>query len=234
MARDFFGAGVNIKKSVDQKRWREIDKVASQTMGFILEAHNSFAKGEKILWKAYEKAKLARDDEAGEFILGEMSRLFAMAGLLCKAEAALAARERMSPKSLHVKLGTAQYFFRYGGDSFRTLRKILEIKLPAKPGKLDFDAYYNALALKGQALLAVGKERQAVIVMKEFARFTAAHLDKTIFFRDLYFVTEMVNRRLGLRYCQAYLETINGVQQVPHDAAAAKALLRKAKRLLKA
>jgi hypothetical protein len=222
----------NKSKRSDAETCREIDRVHDESFQHIRDAQESYSKGEKVLLRAYKRAETARDEELLKFILSQTASLYSMAGWTSRAYGTLLKREKLFPKDLHSKLSTAQFYFRHGGDYLSTLQKLTEVQLPAKPGKLDFDACYNALALKGQALLALRKERQAIRTMKDFAEFTAAHLDKTVFFRDLYFVTAMVERKLGLRYCQNYLNTIDKTKQVQHDQVATRKLLKKVKRLL--
>ncbi len=198
-----------------------------RAMRHVFAAQRSYDKAEDILLAQYRRAKLSSKRGDIENSLISLVQLYAIAGWAGKALASLQSLERQFPKSLRARLRSAEFLYSHGGDYPGALEKVREIRMGPKTRRFDYDAYYNALVLKGKILLQLGKAQQAIAVMKELAKFVAAHSDKTIFFMDLEFVAAMIDWKLAIPSCRAYLETINAREQVAHDALQTKELLRK-------
>jgi hypothetical protein len=165
--------------------------------------------------------------------LSRVATFHGIEGRTVKEEKYLRERERLFPHSLEAKLASARFF----GYTMRrydfALRKLREIKLPKNPGKSDYDTFYNALNLKGISLIYTGPKARAVLAMRELAEFTRNNLDKILFFFDQTFVEMMIERRLALRACRDYLQTLRKRKQVAHDQEKTIVLLRRVNKLLK-
>lgn len=209
-----------------------MDKIHDEFFHHIMAAQKNYREAERALNAAEKKARKARNAELLDFISSQMVFVYTSAGWISRAYELLIKREKSNPRDLHAKLRVAEFYFRHGGDYRSALAKAGQIKLAPKPRELDYDAYFNALALRGQAQLLLGKVRAAASTMKEMAHFVVKHSDKTVFFWDMAFVTQMIQKRLGLRHCHDYLAAIDKTEQVSHDQATTKQMLGKVKLLM--
>ena len=71
--------------------------------------------------------------------------------------------------------------------------------------------------LKGIALLHMGQFEEANKIMPALAAYTEKHFARILFFFDLNFVEAMIERRLELLHCHAYLKTLSQRRQSIHD-----------------
>jgi hypothetical protein len=190
-------------------------------------------KAEAVLMKDYERYKSGNDAEMLEHSLAALANFEQMVGRNVKAEQYLREREATFPQSLEAKLAIARYFGHHLHNYHRALDKLNEIELPQTPRQYDFDTIYNVLNLKGVALLHTWQLEKAAEAMAELASYTDQHFQKIVFFFDLTFAEMMVERRLGLPYCCAYLNTLRRPTPLIHDRKKALTLLRQAEDLLK-
>ena len=182
-------------------------------------------KAEAVLVQDYERYKSRNDLEMLEHSLAALASFEQMVGRSGKAEKYLREREAAFPHSLEAKLAISRYFGHHLHNYRRALEKLREIGLPAAPGKYDFDTVYNALNLKGAALLHTGQPGKAGKTMAELAAYTEKHFERILFFFDLNFVEMMIERRLALPHCRAYLQTLQRRTRVIHDQKKTLALL---------
>jgi hypothetical protein len=203
------------------KRQDLFDKYLFQGMRFL-------DKAEAVLVEDYERYKSRNELEMLEHSLAALASFEQMVGRSGKAEQYLREREATFPQSLEAKLAIARYFGHHLHNYHRALDKLNEIELPQTPRQYDFDTVYNVLSLKGVALLHMSQLEKAGKAMAELAAYTEKHFSKIVFFLDLSFVEMMVERRLALPHCRAYLKTLQRHTQVIHDQKKALALLRQA------
>jgi hypothetical protein len=208
------------------KRQDLFDKYLFQGMRFL-------DKAEAVLVEDYERYKSRNELEMLEHSLAALASFEQMVGRNGKAEQYLREREAAFPQSLEAKLAIARYFGHHLHNYHRALDKLNEIELPRIPGQYDFDTVYNVLNLKGVALLHMSQLEKAGKAMAELAAYTEEHFSKIVFFLDLSFVEMMVERRLALPHCRAYLKTLQRSTQVIHDQKKALALLHQAEGSLK-
>ncbi len=201
------------------KRQDLFDKYLFQGMRFL-------DKAEAVLVQDYERYKSRNELEMLEHSLAALASFEQMVGRTAKAEQYLREREATFPHSLEAKLAIARYFAHSLHNYRRALEKLREIRLPRTPGQYDFDTVYNALNLKGIALLHIGQLEKAGKAMAELAAYTAKHFEKILFFFDLNFVEMMIDRRRALSDCRDYLKTLQRRTQVIHDQKKTLALLR--------
>ncbi|HXA85660.1 MAG TPA: hypothetical protein VNZ47_11315 [Candidatus Dormibacteraeota bacterium] len=199
---------------------------------YLLRGMRILRKAEGVLLEDYAKYQAEEDLESLDFTLSSLAVFQLMLGRNPKAEAYLREREDTFPDSLDAKLAIARYLEDYLRDYRSTLRKLREVRLPKNPARGDFDSYYNALNLKGVAFLHLRQPQKAEKVMAELAEYTEANLSNMLFFFDLHFVELMIERKLGLQDCRAYLTTLRRRKQVVHDQKKTISLLRRVNRML--
>jgi hypothetical protein len=211
----------NAKYRKFAKRQDLFDKYLFQGMRFL-------DKAEAVLVEDYERYKSRNEMDMLEHSLAALASFEQMVGRSGKAEQYLREREATFPQSLEAKLAIARYFGHSLHNYHRALEKLREIRLPAQPGQYDFDTVYNALNLKGIALLHMGQFDKAAKAMADLAVYTEEHFERILFFFDLNFVEMMIERRLVLPHCRAYLKTLQRPTRVIHDRKKTVALLRRA------
>jgi hypothetical protein len=202
------------------KRQDLFDKYLFQGMRFLDMA-------EAVLVEDYERYKARNETEMLEHSLAALASFEQMVGRSAKAEHYLRERETAFPRSLEAKLAIARYFGHSLHNYRRALEKLREIRLPGSPGQYDFDTVYNALNLKGVALLHMGQFDKAGKAMADLALYTEQHFERILFFFDLNFVEMMIERRLALPHCRAYLRTLQRPTRVIHDPKKTLGLLRR-------
>lgn len=207
------------------KRQDLFDKYLYQGMRYL-------DKAEAVLVQDYERYKSRNELEMLEHSLAALASFEQMVGRSGKAEQYLREREATFPDSLEARLAIARYFAHSLHNYRRALEKLREIRLPRTPGQYDFDTVYNALNLKGIALLHMGLFDRAGKAMAELADYTDRYFERILFFFDLNFVEMMIDRRLALPHCRAYLKTLQRRTQVIHDQKKTAALLRQVEGLL--
>ncbi|HEY6304891.1 MAG TPA: hypothetical protein VI488_00360 [Candidatus Angelobacter sp.] len=203
------------------KRQDLFDKYLFQGMRFL-------DKAEAVLVEDYERYKSRNELEMLEHSLAALASFEQMVGRNGKAEQYLREREATFPQSLEAKLAIARYFGHHLHNYHRALEKLREIRLPKAPGQYDFDTVYNALNLRGIALLHMGQPEKAGKAMADLTAYLDEHFAKILFFFDLSFVEMMIERRLALPECCAYLTTLQRPTRIIHDRKRALALLRQA------
>jgi tetratricopeptide (TPR) repeat protein len=222
------------KPSPAVRKYREFYKIDDQMMVLVQRAMRLYGQAEDLLVRDLERIRASRDMEMLDQALSRQAHFHLLEGRTFKAEKYLREREKTFPESLEAKLATARYF----GYTMRrydfALRKLRQIRLPKEPKQGDHDTYYSALDLKGISLLYTGQTARAATAMQELADFTRKNLDKLLFFSELAFVEMMIERRLALRACRDYLQTLKLRKQVPHDRKKTVVLLRRVNKLLKA
>ena len=218
------------KKKVDPK-YVYSDRRQRLFSKYLIKGMRILDQAEQILLEDYSKYQKENDFEGLELILSELVSFQLMVGRNRKAEGYLREREAKFPKSLAAKLAIARYLGDTRQDYRGALRKLREIRLPAKPGEVDCDTYYNALNFKGIALLHLKQFERAEEVMTELADFTEKNLSRILFFFDLHFVDFMIERRLALPECKRYLRTLRQRKQVSHDQKKTVTLLHRVNRL---
>jgi hypothetical protein len=199
---------------------------------YLLRGMRILNKAEDVLLEDYAKYQAEKDLENLDFSLSALATFQLMLGRNPKAEKYLWEREITFPDSLEAKLAIARYFGDYLGDYRGALRKLREVRMPKHPGKFDFDTYYNALNLKGIAFLHLRQQQKAKKLMAELAEYMERNLSRILFFFDLHFVEVMIERKLALQDCRAYLKTLRRRKQVIHDQKKTISLLRRVNRLL--
>jgi len=222
------------KTSPAARKHREFYKVDDKMMSLVHRAVRLFGEAEDLLLRDLERIRASGDMEALDMALSRQAAFHLLEGRPVKAEKYLREREKTFPDSAEAKLASARYF----GYTMRrydfALRKLRQIRLPKEPKQGDHDTYYSALDLKGISLLYTGQTARAATAMQELADFTHKSLDKLLFFSELAFVEMMIERRLALRACRDYLQTLKLRKQVPHDRKKTVVLLRRVNGLLKA
>jgi hypothetical protein len=210
----------NAKYRKFAKRQDLFDKYLFQGMRFL-------DKAEAVLVEDYERYKTHHEMEMLEHSLAALASFEQMVGRSGKAEQYLLEREATFPHSLEAKLAIARYFGHSLHNYRRALEKLREIRLPDQPGQYDFDTVYNALNLKGIALLHMSQFEKAGKAMAELAAYTEKYFERILFFFDLNFVEMMIERRLAVPHCRAYLKTLQRPTRVIHDQKKTLALLRR-------
>lgn len=220
------------KRSSTKRKYREFEKVDDKMMSLVHRAVRLFGQAERLLLDDLERIRASGDMELLDHALARLATFHQIEGRSDKAEKYLRERERTFPESLEAKLASARFL----GVTMRrydfALRKLRQIRLPQKPGKADYDTFYNALNLKGISLLYASTPARAARAMQELADFTRKNLDKILFFFDLTFVEMMIERRLALAACRDYLETLRKRNQVEHDQKKTIVLLSRVNMLL--
>ena len=225
------GGKVPAKKS--QAKFRKFAKRQDLFDKYLFQGMSFLDKAEAVLVEDYEGYKSRNERQMLEHSLAALASFEQMVGRNGKAEQYLREREATFPQSLEAKLAIARYFGHHLHNYHRALDKLNEIELPQIPGQYDFDTFYNVLSLKGVALLHTWQLEKAGKAMAELAAYTEEHFSKIVFFLDLSFVEMMVERRLALSDCYAYLTTLQRRTQIIHDQKKALALLRQVESLLK-
>lgn len=213
--------GADAKYRKFAKRQDLFDKYLFQGMRFL-------DKAEAVLEEDYERYKSRNEMDMLEHSLAALASFEQMVGRSAKAERYLREREATFPHSLEAKLAIARYFGHSLHNYRRALEKLREIRLPEKPGQYDFDTVYNALNLRGIAWLHMGQPDKAGKAMAELAAYTHKYFERILFFFDLNFVEMMIEKRLALPHCRAYLKTLQRPTRVIHDQKKTLALLRHA------
>jgi hypothetical protein len=211
----------NAKYRKFAKRQDLFDKYLFQGMRFL-------DKAEAVLVEDYERYKSRNEMDMLEHSLAALASFEQMVGRSAKAEQYLRERETTFPHSLEAKLAIARYFGHSLHNYRRALEKLREIHLPPNPGQYDFDTVYNALNLKGLSLLHMGQLDKAGKSMAELAVYTERYFERILFFFDLNFAEMMIERRLALPHCRAYLKTLQRPTRVVHDQKKILTLLRRA------
>src|SRR6516164_7086486 len=152
----------NAKYRKFAKRQDLFDKYLFQGMRFL-------DKAEAVLDEDYERYKSRNEMDMLEHSLAALASFEQMVGRSGKAEQYLLEREATFPHSLEAKLAIARYFGHSLHNYRRALEKLREIRLPDQPGQYDFDTVYNALNLKGIALLHMSQFEKAGKAMAELA-----------------------------------------------------------------
>ena len=221
------------KTSPAAQKHREFYKVDDKAMLLAHQAMRLFDQAESLLLRDLVRVRSSGDREMLEMALSRQAHFHLLEGRGVKAEKYLREREKTFPDSLEAKLASARYF----GYTMRrydfALRKLRQVRLPKEPKQGDHDTYYSALDLKGISLIYTGQTARAVRAMQEMAGFTRKNLDKLLFFSELAFVEMMIERRLALRACRDYLETLTKRKQVAHDQKKTVVLLRRVNKLRK-
>jgi hypothetical protein len=220
--------GVNSSAKQSKAKFRKFAKRQDLFDKYLFQGMRFLDKAEAVLVEDYERYKSRNELEMLEHSLAALASFEQMVGRNGKAEQYLREREAAFPQSLEAKLAIARYFGHHLHNYHRALDKLNEIELPQIPGQYDFDTVYNVLSLKGVALLHTWQLEKASNAMAELAAYTEEHFSKIVFFLDLSFVEMMVERRLALPHCCAYLKTLQRRTQVIHDQKKALALLRQA------
>jgi hypothetical protein len=218
--------GAKAKYRKFAKRQDLFDKYLFQGMRFL-------DKAEAVLVEDYERYKARNERDMLEHSLAALASFEQMVGRSGKAEQYLRERETTFPDSLEARLAIARYFGHSLHNYRRALEKLREIRLPRTPGQYDFDTVYNALNLKGIALLHTGQLEKAGKAMAELAAYTDKYFEKILFFFDLNFVEIMIDRSLALPHCRAYLKTLQRRTQVIYDQKKTQALLRRVEGMVK-
>lgn len=225
--------GNSAKDKESQAKFRKFAKRQDLFDKYLFQGMSFLDKAEAVLVEDYERYKSRNEMDMLEHSLAALASFEQMVGRNAKAEQYLREREATFPQSLEAKLAIARYFGHHLHNYHRALDKLNEIELPQIPGQYDFDTVYNVLSLKGVALLHMWQLEKAGQAMAELAAYTEEHFSKIVFFLDLTFVEMMVERRLALAECRAYLKTLQRSTQVIHDQKKTLALLRQVEGLLK-
>lgn len=125
-------------------------------------------QAEERMLAAYSDLRSVDNVKDLELVTAQLAHFYSMPQTedRVKAEAYFIEREALAPSG-YAMLQTATFYFYVAKELSKTVKKVDEIE--ALPGTRDMGSYYSALALKGEALIELGRVDDAKSVLREMS-----------------------------------------------------------------
>lgn len=152
-------------------------------------------EAESRLLSARAELTSRNDLEQLEYLLNRLGQFYSMPGKEdpAKAEECFLEREALSSK-LYPRLQTATFYFYVLSDFEKTIRKVDEI------GELretaESPSYYSALALKGQALVKLGRVEDTSHLLDELLKLIGRNSPKLPYGDELNFLDAALSNKM--------------------------------------
>ncbi|HEY6252425.1 MAG TPA: hypothetical protein VI685_20920 [Candidatus Angelobacter sp.] len=200
----------------------DVEELEKEMTGLI--GDGNYKEAERCLLSAYAELKACDNKIDLDFVLGQLAFFYSLprAKDLAKAEAYFLEREKLSPGT-HAKLQTAWFYFYSASNFAKTIEKVDEIGV-LKAASSSGD-YYSALAVKGHALLILGKVTEADQVLQELLMLIKSYPPKFPFGDEMNFLEAAAHQVLLTSIVREILNLILPNIKSPEHAKRGEALL---------
>ncbi len=183
---------------------RKLDSEVQRRVG---RAVRLLGEAESLLLSALKRCGSGKAGTLKGEILGSLAMFHVTKGSYDEAERYFLEREALAPRSVHPKVATARFYLYVRKDFRGVISKVRSIKAPVRGRSTDAEIkeYYSALNLMGQALLELGRAREAERTLAKLLSWLEAHEPRTRFAYELAFVEGLVKLEMGFPACREYL-----------------------------
>lgn len=170
-----------------------------------------YDQAEGLLLDQYNEIKAGTDETAMRHILLALASFYSLPFRKNLSEAEAYYREMaviFPDRESDLRLAT--FYFYSLRDFVKTIDTVQSMGIFASQSKRDIQFYYSALTLKGQALLYLNRNGDAIDVLRELKQIIANNAQQVPFGDEFNFVNEMTRRTLKLESCKQLIAVILG------------------------
>lgn len=165
--------------------------------------NKGYDQAEQFLLEQYTEIKGGGNATALSHILGALAHFYCLPFKKNLSRAELYYREMESNfPGRETDLTIAMFYFYNLRDFTKTIERVQAMGVLERQEKRDIQFYYSALTLKGQALLHLGRDREAVAVLQELAQIIARSPKQVPYGDEFNFLNEMTERRHEPELCK--------------------------------